>query len=76
MKILKITCRKCGGLGTLVVYKPLVNSNTAERVETVCDECNGKRHIETATFSPEEAAEILKHCGLPVPTEISESTGE
>ena len=67
MNVMRAFCTNCSGMGKQITWKAinLVNNiGTMESEETICDACNGKGYTEYATFSLEEAKEILKHCGL------------
>ena len=69
MNIKQITCRSCNGVGRRTIWKTVsmdekTGIGTAVSEEVVCEECNGKRYLEYAQFSVEEAKAILKHCGL------------
>lgn len=67
MKKVFVTCEKCAGMGKQINWKVVAlndNMGTMEKEETVCAVCNGKGYTEYATFYPEEANAILKHCGL------------
>lgn len=57
------TCYTCSGCGRVDVYK-VVSEGMAQREETVCGNCGGKGYKEFAVFTLEEAAAIMKHCGL------------
>lgn len=71
MEIGPIMCALCNGSGKRTVYKGTTSRTPsgfalAEFEEVVCDHCNGRGFVDFAVFSPEEAAAVLKHCGLPV----------
>ena len=67
MNIMKVTCGTCAGTGKHHIWKIINMGNnigTAKKEEIVCKVCGGKGYTEYATFTPEEAKAILKHCGL------------
>lgn len=67
MNVMQVLCSSCAGIGKQIRWKVIdfnCNTGTAEKDESVCGACNGKGYTEYATFTPEEAKAILKHCGL------------
>ena len=67
MKIMNVSCGSCAGVGYIMKYETLNLNDTAQTVhtkKTKCEICDGKGHMEYATFTLEEAKAILKHCGL------------
>lgn len=67
MERMRKTCGNCGGYGVNVVWKIVESdgkTNTMERTEMICSQCNGTGYTEYAVFSIEEAEAILMHCGL------------
>lgn len=67
MNVMQVFCSNCAGTGKQINWK-VVDMNdymgTMEAEEVICGACNGKGYTEYATFTLEEAKEILKHCGL------------
>ena len=68
-----VTCANCFGTGKTTVWKLVYlddKSNTMQKEENFCTQCNGKGYTEHAVFSVEEAEAILKHCGLTTESEV------
>jgi hypothetical protein len=69
MRRAQAVCANCAGIGHKVVWEidsedTETSTGTATRKVITCEVCNGKRYIEHAVFSVEEAEAILKHCGF------------
>ena len=63
------TCGTCGGIGVIrnwIVEEDPVNREygVANLKEVKCSACNGKGYTEYVMFTPEEAEQIMKVCGL------------
>jgi DnaJ-class molecular chaperone len=64
MERMRKTCGNCGGQGVNVVWKIVESdgeTNTMERTEMICSQCNGTGYTEYAVFSIEEAEAILMY---------------
>ena len=65
MKIMKMTCGTCAGLGGIKNWIIDYDNYTATvDGEIKCTACNGTGYTEYAVFEIEEAKQILKACGL------------
>ena len=67
MKIDRITCGNCLGVGHTIVWKYVDlhdNMGTLQSEEVGCTQCGGRGYTEYPVFSVEEAKAILKFCDL------------
>jgi hypothetical protein len=63
------TCGTCGGTG--IIHNWIVEKGSgnyawglAKSEDVKCTACDGKGYTEYAMFTPEEAKQIMKVCGL------------
>ena len=66
MRINKIECGQCHGIGREQVWQGEVGSNIIKRVEVTCPQCNGKGYTTYPVFTVEEAVEISKYFGFKI----------
>ena len=67
MNTMNITCGSCAGTGVCKMWMVDDQWNgrgTAHLEETECPQCGGKGYTEYVMFTPEEAQQIMKHCGI------------